>query len=157
MEALQLLYWHWVLIGLVLIIAEIFLPSFTALWFGLGALLVGGIVWLAPGLNLQLQMLIWAIGSSLFTFLWFRYLRPRMADHTKAGISREAILGQSGQVLRVPEGEQRGLVRFSTPLLGDDEWAFICNDPVASGDRVYVTDVSGNTLIVETRQPAAPL
>ena len=38
---LQMLYWHWLVLGVVLIVAEIFIPSFTILWFGLGALVVG--------------------------------------------------------------------------------------------------------------------
>ena len=149
MEDLTLLYWHWLLIGLVLIVAEIFLPSFTALWFGFGALLVGGLAWFLPTLSLTLQLAIWAAASALFTFLWFRYLRPRMGDRTNAGIAREAVIGESGHVLRPPAGDKRGQVRFAMPLLGDDEWTFICNSPVTSGDRVRVTDISGNTLIVE--------
>jgi membrane protein implicated in regulation of membrane protease activity len=43
------------------------------------------------------------------------------------------------------------VVRFTTPLLGDDEWDFICDTEVAVGDRVQVKDLSGNTLIVEKR------
>ena len=38
---IQLLYWHWLVIGMLLVVAEIFIPSFTVLWFGLGALVVG--------------------------------------------------------------------------------------------------------------------
>ena len=153
MQELTLLYWHWIVIGLALATVEIFLPSFTALWFGLGAIATGAIVWLAPNISLSGQLLIWVVASSLFTFLWFRYLRPRMTDRTKAGISREAVVGESGQVLQAPIGDQRGIVRFAKPLLGDDEWAFICTSEstVENGDRVYITDVSGNTLIVEKR------
>lgn len=33
-------------------------------------------------------------------------------------------------------------------LLGSDEWSFICDEPVRSGDRVQIRDVSGNTLVV---------
>jgi hypothetical protein len=74
-----------------------------------------------------------------------------MADRTKAGISREAILGENGQVIKVPEQEKRGIVRFTTPLLGGDEWPFICDQDLAVGDRVTVMDISGNTLIVKKR------
>jgi membrane protein implicated in regulation of membrane protease activity len=35
---IQLLYWHWLVIGMILVVGEIFIPSFTILWFGLGAL-----------------------------------------------------------------------------------------------------------------------
>ena len=45
---IQLLYWHWLVIGMLLVVAEIFIPSFTVLWFGLGALVVGLVEMVAP-------------------------------------------------------------------------------------------------------------
>lgn len=146
-----MLYWQWLTLGLLLILAELFIPSFTIFWFGLGALLVGGLLLLFGELALNWQIFIWALASGLFTFLWFRFLKPRMTDRTKAGLSREAIVGESGQVIGAPEEGRRGTVRFAKPLLGSDEWPFICEQQVAIGDRVFVKDVSGNTLIVERR------
>ena len=35
----KLLYWYWLVFGMILIIAELFIPSFTIFWFGLGAIL----------------------------------------------------------------------------------------------------------------------
>ena len=123
-------------------------PSFTIFWFGLGALAVGGLLWLVPSLGLTAQILLWAVFSSLLTAFWFLFMKPRMQDKTSAGMSREALLGETGQVIREPEGDRRGTVRFSKPLLGSDEWSFICDEPVRLGDRVQIRDVSGNTLIV---------
>ena len=141
-------YWHWLVFGMVLIIAEVFIPSFTIFWFGLGAALVGGLLWILPGLTLTAQLLLWALFSALLTAFWFVVMKPRMVDKTRAGMSREALLGETGQVIRAPNGELRGLVRFSKPLLGSDEWSFICDEPVHIGDRVQIRDVSGNTLVV---------
>ncbi len=146
-----MLYWHWMLLGMALMIAEMFLASFFVIWFGLGALLVGMCLWIEPGLSLGIQLLLWTAASGLMTLLWFRYLRPLMKDRTHAGNARDAAIGEAGRVLRAPHGDQRGVVRFTTPLLGDDEWQFICDEPVAVGDRVYVKDFSGNTLIVAKR------
>ena len=109
------------------------------------------ILLIAPGLSVNWQLFLWAISSIGFTFFWFRFLKPRMGDKTKAGLSREAVLGESGQVIRTPIEGERGVVRFSTPLLSSDEWPFICEQEVAAGDRVFVKDVSGNTLIVEKK------
>jgi membrane protein implicated in regulation of membrane protease activity len=149
---LALLDWHWLVLGMMLILAEIFVPSFTILWFGLGAIVVAVLLWLVPEMALSWQLFVWAAASSLLTFLWFKFLKPQMVDRTKAGIAREAVLGASGLVIKIPEDGQRGLVRFTTPLLGADEWPFICDATLASGDRVFVKDVSGNTLVVEKRE-----
>ena len=91
------------------------------------------------------------IASSAFTWAWFRFFRRLAPDRTTAGLSREAILGETAQVIRAPQEDSRGMLRFATPKLGSEEWEFLCEQPVALGDRVIVKDVSGNTLIVTRR------
>jgi membrane protein implicated in regulation of membrane protease activity len=145
----KLLYWYWLIFGMVLIIAEIFIPSFTVLWFGLGAIIVACFLWLLPQMAFSWQLFIWAIASCGFTFLWFKYFKPRMKDRTKAGMSKEAVLGESGQVIKATKAGKNGVVRFITPILGADEWPIICEDDVSAGDRVFIKDVSGNTMIVK--------
>jgi len=144
----EFVYWHWLVLGMVLMMFEIVLPSFIALWFGAGAVLVGLLLLVVPELALEVQILIWIAASVVFTWLWFKYLKPKAVDKTKAGLSREAIVGQTGLVISTPLNNKRGELRFSTPILGNEEWAFICDQDVESGDRVVVRDVSGNTLIV---------
>jgi inner membrane protein len=151
---LQILYWHWLVIGMLLIIAELFVPSFTIIWFGLGAIVVALTLMVLPGLTLSWQLLVFALASCLFTLLWFKFIKPLMTDRTKAGMGREAALGESGQVIRAPGEGSRGVVRFSIPVLGEDEWSFICDEPVLPGDRVKIKEISGNTLIVAKSVPS---
>ena len=145
---IHILYWHWLVAGMLLIIAELFIPSFTILWFGLGALVVALCMLALPGLALSWQLFIFALASCLFTLLWFKFIRPRMIDRTRAGMAREAAIGERGQVIQAPSEGRRGVVRFAIPVLGADEWSFICDEPVVPGDRVIVQEISGNTLIV---------
>lgn len=144
-----LLYWHWIVFGVVLALLEIFVPSFTALWFGLGAILLGIVLFIFPELSLVMQILMWTVFSVLMTWLWFKYLKPLSVDRTAAGLSREAVIGEVGQIILKPEEGRRGRVRFSVPVLGDDEWEVISKEDLALGDRVRVVDVSGNSLLVE--------
>lgn len=146
-----MVYWLWLGIGMLLIGLEIFLPTFVTLWFGVGALIVGVSVLVAPGMTLTWQVLLWAVASAAFTWAWFGYFRQRSPNRTMAGLSREAIQGETGHVIAAPFGEKRGVMRFATPKLGSDEWEFICQQAVAIGDRVTVDDVSGNTLLVSKR------
>ena len=145
---MEILYWHWIVVGIGLILLEIPLPSFTSLWFGTGAVVVGVLLFFMPELSFTLQVVIWTVLSALLTWMWFKFLKPLSIDKTKAGLSREMILGEVGQVLVVPDGERRGRLRFPAPVLGADEWQFISQETLAVGDRVRVTDVSGNSLIV---------
>ncbi|MDF1831568.1 MAG: NfeD family protein, partial [Porticoccaceae bacterium] len=94
------------------------------------------------------EVCLWIFASGSFVLLWFKVFKPSMVDKTKAGISRDAALGEVGQVVKAPHGDGRGVVRFTMPVLGEDEWDFICVEEVAEGDKVLIKDFSGNTLIV---------
>lgn len=149
---IQLAYWHWLVFGMLLIITEIFVPNFTIVWFGLAAIVVSGLLLLSPDIPLTWQLFTWAVASCIMTYIWFKYVKPRMVDRTHAGIARESLLGQTGQVIKAPVDGRNGIMRFSVPILGSDEWAFFCNESVTPGDRVVVTEISGNTLIVKTSE-----
>ncbi len=145
----ELLYWHWIVIGIALILSEIFLGSFFIFWFGAAALVVGIVLLLIPSLSTAIQILLWTILSTALALAWFKFLKPLSRDKTTAGLSREAIMGEKGQVLSPPNGEKRGILRFPAPVLGSDEWLIMSQDALAIGDRVSVVDVSGNSLIVK--------
>ena len=95
------------------------------------------------------QVIIWATSSASFALAWFKLVKPLNVDKTKAGLSKESLVGEIGQVLQIPSGDKRGKVRFPAPVLGSDEWLIISHDTVSIGDRVSVIDLSGNALIVE--------
>lgn len=85
------LYWHWLVIGMILIIAELFIPSFTIFWFGLGALLVGLLLLVLPGLALSWQLLLWALASIAFTVLWFKLIKAKLKNAISDDISDRGI------------------------------------------------------------------
>ena len=67
---IEVLYWYWMVLGLILIVAEIFIPSFTILWFGIGAMLVG-MTMLVVDISFTIQVLLWTLFSITSTILWF--------------------------------------------------------------------------------------
>ncbi|SMD00720.1 hypothetical protein SAMN02746065_12053 [Desulfocicer vacuolatum DSM 3385] len=146
---LQIKAWYWLVFAMVLIMSELIIPSFTIIWFGLGALLVAAVMWAIPQLSLGLQLFSWTLASIFFTILWFKFFKMKMEDKTKAGISLEAVLGESGLVVKPASTDTRGVMKFTVPVLGSEQWAFICHKNTHMGDRVQVVDVSGNTLIVK--------
>lgn len=140
--------WHWVVLGIGLMLFEIILPSFTALWFGVAACIMALLLWLFPGLGLEAQIIGWVILSVAFTVFWFKYLKPLSLDKTTAGLPREAIVGQVGTVITAPLSEHTGKVRFPMPILGSDEWLCRSQEALVVGDRVRVVDILGNELVV---------
>ena len=142
-------YWHWIVFGIALMLSEIFIGSFFIIWFGAAAIVVGLLLLPLPNMSGTAQLILWAISSASFALAWFKLIKPLNIDKTKAGLSKEALLGEVGQVLQVPSGDKRGKLRFPAPVLGSDEWLIISHEAVSIGDRVSVVDLSGNALIVK--------
>ncbi|BFM05802.1 NfeD family protein [Halioxenophilus aromaticivorans] len=148
-SVLALQPWHWVVFGVILVLSELLITTFFILWFGIAAILMGVLLLFLPMLALSTQVLLWTVLSVLFAVAWFKFLKPLSVDKTKAGLSKEAILGEVGQIISAPNGDRRGTLRFPVPILGEAEWAVITQDCVREGDRVRVIDVAGNALVVE--------
>ena len=144
--------WHWFVLGIALMLFELLLPSFAALWFGVAAVLVSVIFLMFPGMSFITQMVLWIILSITCTVLWFKFIKPLSIDKTKAGMARESTIGQTAIVIQVGLEHDHIRVRFTLPVLGADEWNCRTLSPVQVGDRVIVTDISGNDLVVKPQQ-----
>ncbi|MEJ5348015.1 MAG: NfeD family protein [Desulfosoma sp.] len=142
-------YWVWISLGMMLVILKIFVPNFVIVWFGVAAIFVG---WLRTVTepSLTYQLVFWALLSLALLGLLLLFIKPRTADKTKAGLSREAVVGAVGHVMETSVGQRRGKVRFWVPLLGAEEWSCLVHEGkvVAVGDRVQVVDIVGNVLVV---------
>jgi inner membrane protein len=144
---MHLEWWHWIIAGFVLIGLELIVPSFTIIWFGLGALVVGLLKAAWPGFPVTGQILLWSIASVCFTTLWFKFLKPR--NRTHAGMSKEGIVGETGIIIRgTDDSYGKGVVRFRISVLGADEWSCYSEQTLHVGDSVRVTDIEGQILKV---------
>ncbi|MCK7598273.1 NfeD family protein [Microbulbifer sp. CAU 1566] len=140
-------YWHWLVLGLLLVTAEIFVSGFILFWFGLAALFMGALLVMVD-MPITLQLLLWAGLSIALVFLWLKFIRPNWKDRTTSGMAMEALTGQVGSVIDSNIGKSRGRLRFPAPILGEDEWQFMSTSEVGIGERVKVINISGNTLVV---------
>lgn len=141
--------WHWFVLGILLVLSELLLPAFAALWFGLGALLVALLSWLFPSLGSAAEIMIWLIASVGFTIAWFKWVKPLSTDKTQAGLARESTIGQVGMVIQLKASPEQVIVRFPMPLLGDSEWHCRTTTTVNVGDRVQIIDILGNEMLVK--------
>ncbi len=136
---MQLEWWHWAVLGIVLILAELAVPAFVLVWFGLGALLVVAIVFIAPGAGLTLQIATWTLASVAMVVLWFRMFKPGF-HKTRIGMSDANVIGEVGLLIQDVAPSDKGEVRFQKPMLGADVWPCIADeaDPQpASGSRCW--------------------
>ena len=143
---MDLLWWHWIAAGIVMVIAELFVPMFFILWFGMGAMIVGIVMRVMP-LSTAMQFFLWAIFSIAMVFAWFRLFKN--PDRTKAGIAKEAFLGETGLITKEVSAMGKGMIRFQKPILGSDTWPVIADDTIPVGERAKIVDVIGQTLKVQ--------
>lgn len=137
-------WWHWAVGGIVLIVAELVVPSFVLIWFGVGALFVALLVALVdPGLTAELA--IWLAVSLVLVAAWFKVFKPNM-HKTKIGMADANVVGEVGMLVRDVAPFEKGQVRFQKPILGADVWECIADEAIRSGERVKVLDVEGSFL-----------
>jgi membrane protein implicated in regulation of membrane protease activity len=144
---MNLEWWHWAVFGIALVIAELVVPAFFLVWFGLGALLVALVLFLAPALGMTAQILTWTIASLAMVVLWFKIFKPGM-HKTRIGMSDSNIVGEVGLLVRDAEPFGKGQVRFQKPLMGSEVWDCIADEAIRSGERVKVLGVEGSFLKV---------
>jgi membrane protein implicated in regulation of membrane protease activity len=145
----SILWILWIVLGVILIIAEVFTPGFVLLWFGIGALaaaLAG-----AVGLNsLPLQFLIFAVVSVSLTAasrtLFVNYFSRKKVDESlKTGM--RALPGKVGIVVSSSRGPMNeGAVK----VFGSTWTAFPAEgeELLEAGDRVSVERVEGSRIYV---------
>ncbi len=140
-------WWTWVVGGIALILAELAIPSFFIVWFGLGAVLVGLLMLALPQLSLTAQLALWTVASLAMVVLWFRVFK-RNFFKTRVGTADGEVIGEVGVLVSAVAPFERGKVRFQRPLLGSEEWACLADAAIAAGERVRVVAVEGSYLKV---------
>lgn len=143
----ELLYWHWLVLGLVILGIELFVPSMTAIWFGLSALVVGVLLWVFPSALFTVQLGVWIGLSAVLAYIWFALIKPKHNIDDDNAIN---LVGEVATLTSLPARGKHGKVRFSVPVMGKEEWpCAIENDQVLQfGDRVVVAGMAENNTVM---------
>lgn len=145
----------WTILGVLLIIAEVFTPGFVLLWFGVGALCaaLGGFL----GLDYPLQFLIFFVVSIALTAasrtIFARFFTHReLPDGLKTGAA-----GLPGQVGTVVTSSRGALNEGAVKVYGSVWTAYPAEgeEALEAGDRVVVERLQGASIYVR-RAGAVP-
>ena len=144
----HILWWHWVVLGLVLIGIEILSGTFIIIWFGVAALVVGTLRYFYP-FAFSWQLLVWSILSLLLTFIYWKWFHK----HEKPlpiGQSEGEYAGIKGTIVEVLSNG-RYKAYFDLPVLGDREWIVEAegDEELVIGDTIYVSHVYGQIIKVK--------
>jgi len=138
--------WHWIVFGFILLILEMLAPGAILMWFGVGALLVGALLFMFPEMAWELQVFIFAIFSLVSIFAWKKLRKDNPEDDTESG-----TLNQRGKALigrRVPlvEAVTNGVGRVQ---IDDTFWRVESEEDMEVDTLVEVAGSDGATLDVK--------
>lgn len=137
-------YWHWLILGGVLLLVEVAASGFFFLWMAVAAAITGLVLLVYPGLGWQYQLMLFS-GLSVISIVAFRsYQRsnPESTDQPALNRRGEQYIGRSF-TLEQPITNNVGVIRVD-----DSTWRITGAD-LPAGSSVRVVGAEGVILKVE--------
>ena len=135
--------WLWLIGGVLLLILEVIAPGFFLVFLGAAAMATG-LFTVLFGLGAAAQLALFALYAVIAMLVGRRFYANRTADSTDRLLNDRVgrLVGKMVTVVAAVD-DHDGRVR-----VGDSEWS-ARGGPAAAGERVRVTGVDGNCLLVE--------
>lgn len=140
------MYWYWIVCGVLMILMEFGIPGFVICFFGISALIVGGLCFFFAGLPLLWQLLIFGIGGAVLAVA-SRWIAPGIfrgtvsksnSDIDADNVAGEYCICRENIVPGVP-----GKVEFRGTL-----WRAESAVPVSAGENCVIEKRENLTLTV---------
>jgi membrane protein implicated in regulation of membrane protease activity len=142
--------WLWMIGGILLLIAEVIAPGFFLVFIGVAALATGAFT-LLFGMPLAFQLILFTIYALVAVMIGRKVYANQAADSSDPLLNDRVarMVGKSVTVIEAVD-EHSGRVR-----VGDSEWS-ARGGPGRPGERVRITGVDGNCLLVEPERQLPP-
>ena len=142
------LWWHWIIFGIILLILEMSTGTFFMLGLGVAAIVVG-IIDTTLNTSFTIELSIWMLLSILAIMAWFKWFRePPLTDSGQSNYRLDTL----GVVMEDIQPHSRGKVTFDTPVLGNTSWHAISKVDIDKSTRVKIVQINGQLIEVEPLQ-----
>jgi membrane protein implicated in regulation of membrane protease activity len=139
------LWWHWIVLGLVLLILEMTTGTFIILGLGVAAIVVG-LLDATMGLSFTTEVVTWAVLSALAIVAWKKWFKVEHVSNTGQSNHNLGTLGTTTETI-APNA--RGKVRFDTPVLGNTLWTATSTQNIEKDTRIKIVEIHGQLIEVE--------
>jgi membrane protein implicated in regulation of membrane protease activity len=139
------MWWIWIAMAAILLIAEIFTAGFFLLWFSIGAAAAGILAMLGVGTTAQLIVFILLSG---ILFVFGRRFAERVTAKQPPGIGADRFIGQNGYVIEeIDNIAGKGRVKA-----GPDEWRAMSenSEKIGVNTIIEIIKVDGTKAIVNS-------
>ncbi len=140
----DIIYWHWLILAVVLIILEILMPGAYFLWMAVSAAIVGGAMFVFPQMPILVQVLIFAVLSVITVVMYksYRKKNPLVTDEPALNRRGEQYIGRTFTL-------EEPIVNGEGKIIVDDTTWKVAGMDMSAGMTVRVVSVEGSTLKVE--------
>ena len=137
-------FWHWWVLGIILLVIESFVSGTLFLWMGVAAGITGLVLLLVPDFAWQFQLLVFAVTAVASAVGWRVYQRrnPTKTDEPTLNKRGSQYVGRTF-TLAEPIVNGQGKIRVD-----DTTWK-IEGDDLPAGAKISVTGIDGTVLKVE--------
>lgn len=144
---MQVVYWHWLTLGAILLALEIIVPGAIVMWFGFGAMVTGLVLLLVPSLSVAAQLILFVVLSVISLIAWRKspWYKEETTPSDTPGLN-DRLNSNIGKVytLSTPIINGRGTVEVDGTI-----WQVQGAD-APTGTRVKVVSLDGVFFNVET-------
>jgi len=145
-ESMSVVY-IWLIAGAGLILAELAVPGFVIFFFGLGAFGTAAAAAIFPGMTFLSQVLLFAVLSCIFLFLFRRWM-PRIAHGRKTAAplpeDGDEYAGEQAVVVAPITPDAPGKIDFHGSV-----WSAAAAEPHGVGEHVIIVQRENITYIVK--------
>jgi inner membrane protein len=67
----EIMFWYWFVLTVVCLVIEVIIPAFFFLWMSVASLMTGIIVWIAPSLATDVQIVIFSVLAIIAIIAWW--------------------------------------------------------------------------------------
>jgi len=141
----SMLWWHWIVIGIILLIIEMNIGTFFMLGLGVAAILVG-IMDMLLETSFNTELFSWMLLSVISIGIWYKWFREDPVSNSGQSNYR---LNTLGTVIEDIDPHSRGKVKFDTPVLGNTSWHATSKVDIDKQTRIKIVQISGQLIEVE--------
>jgi len=139
--------YHWLALGLLLLIAEVLGTAGFLLGAAVAALGMGVVLWLVPDLSLGWQLVIYAVAAVAATLLYFQVFRDAQSEPARPLLNKRAkrLVGHQFKLeddIELGEGKVQ---------IGDTMWHVKSESPLSKGTLVEVVDTDRMQLVIAAK------
>lgn len=142
----QMVFWHWWVVAIILVVAEMFTMSLFAMFIAIAAALVGFVSWAMPEMSWTSEVVLFSVLSLASIVGWHFYRKANPPAKTDQPALNKRGHQYVGRTFTLDAAMSNGSGKIK---VDDSTWKIEADNDFKKGDKVKVVSIEGTILKVE--------